>query len=83
MQLLYGAAEMEESPKNTQVIYDEAVAIYHATYEHAAMTQSVEKCGFAWRVAGTALCNLCAWQSAAPKEMPFTILPSVLRDLLN
>ncbi|KAL8498318.1 hypothetical protein ACS0TY_021586 [Phlomoides rotata] len=80
--LLYGAAENEESAKNTGVIYDEAIAIYRVTYEYA-MTHGVGKCGFAWKVAGTALCNLCARQSAGPNGMPFTIVPSVLRDLLN
>ncbi|KAK6151840.1 hypothetical protein DH2020_014475 [Rehmannia glutinosa] len=81
-QLLYEAPDMEESSKNTQVIYEEAVAIYHVIYEYA-MIHGVEKCSFAWRVAGSALCNLCAWRIAGPKEKPLTILPSVLRDLLN
>lgn len=82
MQLLYGgAADMEESGKNRQVIYEEAVAIYNVTYEYAAKTNSVEKCSFAWKVAGTALCNLCACRQS--KDKPLTILPSLVRDLLN
>ncbi|KAL1532896.1 RNA-directed RNA polymerase [Salvia divinorum] len=79
-QLLYDAADMEESAKDTTVLYEESLAIYHVTYD---MAGSVEKCGFAWRVAGSALCNLCAWKSVAPKEKPLTMLPSLLRDLLN
>ncbi|KAL3625439.1 hypothetical protein CASFOL_030893 [Castilleja foliolosa] len=81
-QLLYEAPDMEESPKDSQVIYDEAIAIYHVTYDYA-MSRGVDKCGFAWRVAGSALCSLCAWELAGPKENPFVILPSVLRDLLS
>ncbi|KAH6827518.1 hypothetical protein C2S53_007863 [Perilla frutescens var. hirtella] len=81
-QMLYEAPDMEESAKDTQVIYEEAVAIYHVTYNYASM-YGVEKCGFAWKVAGSALCSLCAWKSAALNEKPVTILPSVLRSLLN
>ncbi|KAH6812754.1 hypothetical protein C2S51_021772 [Perilla frutescens var. frutescens] len=68
-QLLYEAPDMEESAKDTQVIYEEAVAIYHVTYDYASV-YGVEKCRFAWKVAGSALCNLCAWNSAARKEKP-------------
>ncbi|KAL6585921.1 hypothetical protein OROMI_002565 [Orobanche minor] len=82
MQLLYEAPDMEESPKDSEVIYDEAIAIYHVTYDYA-MSQGIEKCGFVWRVAGSALCSLCAWKLAGPKEKPIVILPSVLHDLLN
>ncbi|KAL6585997.1 hypothetical protein OROMI_002642 [Orobanche minor] len=81
-QLLYDAPDMEESAKNTQLIYEEAIAIYHVTYDYA-INHGVKKCGFAWRVAGSALCNLCAWRLAGPKEKPLTILPSVLHDLLH
>ncbi|GFP86730.1 probable RNA-dependent RNA polymerase 5 [Phtheirospermum japonicum] len=81
-QLLYEAPDMEESPKDSKVIYDEAIAIYHVTYDYA-MSRGVEKCGFAWKVAGSALCSLCAWELAGPKEKPLVILPSVLRDLLS
>ncbi|GER48842.1 RNA-dependent RNA polymerase family protein [Striga asiatica] len=81
-QLLYEASDMEESQKDSSVIYDEAIAIYNVTYDYA-MSHGVEKCGFAWRVAGSALCSLCAWQLASPNEKPVVILPSVLRDLLK
>ncbi|KAH6812867.1 hypothetical protein C2S51_021885 [Perilla frutescens var. frutescens] len=81
-QMLYEAPDMEESAKDTQVIYEEAVAIYHVTYDYASI-YGVEKCGFAWKVAGSALCNLCAWKSAARNEKPVMILPSILRGLLN
>ncbi|KAG8376059.1 hypothetical protein BUALT_Bualt09G0024200 [Buddleja alternifolia] len=81
--MLYNAAEMEESKKDTQVIYEEALAIYHVTYDYAKSLDNCGKCNFAWRVAGTALCNIYAWQTAAPKEKPVTILPSVIRELLH
>lgn len=81
-QLLYDAPEFEESKKETELIYEEAIAIYHVTYDYA-MTNGVEKCGFAWKVAESALCSLCAWKLASEKEKPFTVLPSVLRELLN
>ncbi|KAL6560944.1 hypothetical protein OROHE_006121 [Orobanche hederae] len=81
-QLLYDAPDMEESAKKTQLIYEEAIAIYHVTYDYA-INHGVKKCCFAWRVAGSALCNLCAWRLAGPKEKPLTILPSVLHDLLH
>ncbi|KAG6390965.1 hypothetical protein SASPL_148711 [Salvia splendens] len=82
-QLLYDAPDMEESRKDTEVLYEESLAVYHVTYDMAASSGKVEKCGFAWRVAGSALCSLYAWKSVAPKEKPLMLLPPVLRDLLN
>ncbi|KAG6389123.1 hypothetical protein SASPL_150582 [Salvia splendens] len=79
-QLLYDAPDMEESAKDTTVLYEESLAIYHVTYD---MASSVEKCGFAWKVAGSALCSLYAWKSVAHKEKPLMMSPSVLRDLLK
>ncbi|EYU30717.1 hypothetical protein MIMGU_mgv1a001145mg [Erythranthe guttata] len=81
-QLLYEAGDMEESAKSSEVIYDEAIAIYHVTYDYA-MEHGVEKCNFAWRIAASALCNLCAWKLAGPREKPLPILPSLLRELLT
>ncbi|KAL9141791.1 hypothetical protein ABFS82_14G127600 [Erythranthe guttata] len=81
-QLLYDAPDMEESAKDTEVIYKEAIAIYHVTYDYAT-SHGVEKCSFAWRVAGSALCNLYAWSFAGPRRKPLTISQSVLRELLN
>ncbi|KAL0426980.1 UNVERIFIED_CONTAM: putative RNA-dependent RNA polymerase 3 [Sesamum latifolium] len=81
-QLLYEAPCMEESAKNTEEIYEEAIAIYHVVYDYA-MRHGVTRCSFAWKVAGSALCDLCAWKLAGPKEEPIAILPSVLRELLK
>ncbi|KAL0339030.1 UNVERIFIED_CONTAM: putative RNA-dependent RNA polymerase 5 [Sesamum angustifolium] len=81
--LLYDAPDMEESSKDTTVIYKEVLAIYHVTYDYAKSMDDIGKCSFAWRVGGSALCNLYAWKTAGPKEKPLTILPSVIREMLN
>ncbi|KAL0374399.1 UNVERIFIED_CONTAM: putative RNA-dependent RNA polymerase 5 [Sesamum radiatum] len=81
--LLYDAPDMEESSKDTTVIYKEALAIYHVTYDYAKSMDDIGKCSFAWKVGGSALCNLYAWKTAGPKEKPLTILPSVIREMLN
>nr|KAJ0194431.1 hypothetical protein LSAT_V11C800427290 [Lactuca sativa] len=55
-QLLYGALDFKDSTRNIDEIYEEAVAIYHVSYEYAIRRKDVAKCGFAWKVAGSALC---------------------------
>ncbi|KAL2500917.1 putative RNA-dependent RNA polymerase 5 [Forsythia ovata] len=82
-QLLYDAPEMEESRKNTEDIYKEALAIYHVTYKFAESRDDIGKCKFVWSVAGTALCEVYAWNLAGSKERPFIVLPSVMREILN
>ncbi|THG03721.1 hypothetical protein TEA_009090 [Camellia sinensis var. sinensis] len=82
-QLLYGAAEFEESPRNTEDIYNEALAIYNITYDHAMGYRNVKNCGFAWRVAGSALFKLHAIKQSEKMEKPIVCLPSVLREVLN
>jgi len=57
--LLYGAEEFEESPKDRGEVFAEACVIYRIVYERAAST-GIGKCGFAWTVAGAALCELYA-----------------------
>ncbi|XP_044975321.1 probable RNA-dependent RNA polymerase 3 isoform X1 [Hordeum vulgare subsp. vulgare] len=62
-QMLYDAAKPEESKKHPFAVYREACAIYQLVYEHAVRCRCddegrrVERCGFAWRVAGRALCE--------------------------
>ncbi|XBI11519.1 hypothetical protein VPH35_138566 [Triticum aestivum] len=62
-QMLYDAAELEGSHKHLFAVYREACAIYQLVYEHAVRCRCddegrrVERCGFAWRVAGRALCE--------------------------
>ncbi|KAK7245449.1 hypothetical protein RIF29_40295 [Crotalaria pallida] len=76
-QELYGAARIEDSPKNISDIYNEALAIYHVTYDHAIRWNDVGKCGFAWKVAGIPLASLYAIKQNR-KAMSFD--PSVLRE---
>ncbi|CAI9100431.1 OLC1v1025177C1 [Oldenlandia corymbosa var. corymbosa] len=57
-QMLYEAAEFEESKKDIQEIHHEALAIYRVTYDYAIKNKDVVKCGFAWKVAGGALLHL-------------------------
>ncbi|KAH9800966.1 putative RNA-dependent RNA polymerase 3 [Citrus sinensis] len=54
-QILYGAAEFEQSTRTPEEIYNEALAIYNITYDLAASRRQVSYCSFAWRVAGSAL----------------------------
>nr|XP_016511902.1 PREDICTED: probable RNA-dependent RNA polymerase 3 isoform X2 [Nicotiana tabacum] len=77
--LLYGAPEFEQSARKTKDIFNEALALYHVTYDNARITYSIEKCGFAWKVAGSALCRIHAMYH---KENAFPILPSILQDIL-
>ncbi|KAM0921118.1 hypothetical protein ACQ4PT_007020 [Festuca glaucescens] len=56
-QMLYEAVELEESQRNRFVVFKEACAIYQIVYEKALQKDDVGKCGFAWKVAGHALCQ--------------------------
>ncbi|KAK1580096.1 hypothetical protein QYE76_072043 [Lolium multiflorum] len=56
-QMLYEAVELEESQRNRFVVFKEACAIYQIVYEKALQKDDVGKCGFAWKVAGRALCQ--------------------------
>ncbi|KAE9464447.1 hypothetical protein C3L33_03610, partial [Rhododendron williamsianum] len=51
-QLLYHAPEFEESKRDVEEIYRDALAIYNVVYEHAERVRDIGKCGFAWKVAG-------------------------------
>ncbi|XP_051113989.1 probable RNA-dependent RNA polymerase 5 [Andrographis paniculata] len=81
-QLLYEAPEWEESPKDSEKIAVEAVAIYNVAYDYA-MKNGVAKCSFAWNVAGSTLCQMFACDMFGQKETPIAILPSVLRELVR
>ncbi|XP_023006718.1 probable RNA-dependent RNA polymerase 5 isoform X2 [Cucurbita maxima] len=77
-EILYGAEELEGSPRWMEEVYKEALAIYHVTYEYAMSHGCVRYCSFAWRVAGSALFNLCARKHS---ENSFLCLPSVMRQI--
>ena len=72
--------EFEECRRVIDEVYNEALAIYHITYDYANSKGSVEKCSFVWRVAGSALLNLYAKKQ---DERSFVCLPSVLREIFN
>ncbi|KAG9449119.1 hypothetical protein H6P81_009084 [Aristolochia fimbriata] len=57
-QMLYGGAEFEGCTRRREEILNEARAIYKIAYDYAESFRDVAKCGFAWKVAGCALCEL-------------------------
>ncbi|MFS7982551.1 hypothetical protein Hanom_Chr10g00964211 [Helianthus anomalus] len=48
---------MSQSHMKIEDIYNDALAIYHVSYDYAIKFGDVRKCGFAWKVAGEALCS--------------------------
>ncbi|XP_062090882.1 probable RNA-dependent RNA polymerase 5 isoform X2 [Humulus lupulus] len=79
--LLYGAEDLEESPRNMEEIYNEAIAIYHLSYDYAMSGRgSVKNCSFAWNVAGSALFKFHAIKKIGEKA--FFCVPSVLKEVL-
>ncbi|TXG61454.1 hypothetical protein EZV62_012817 [Acer yangbiense] len=77
-QILYSAEEFEQSTRSLEEIYDEALAIYHITYDFAKNKEAVGYCNFAWKVAGSALCKLYALKQS---ERTMVCLPSVLKEI--
>lgn len=60
IQELYGASELQDSPKTIKQLNNEALAIYRVTYDHAMLKNEVSRCGFAWKVAGSILLQFYA-----------------------
>ncbi|KAK7314414.1 hypothetical protein VNO77_32936 [Canavalia gladiata] len=77
---LYGAAKMEDSPKNTSDIYNEALAVYHVTYNYAIQMGSASYCAFAWKIAGSALTSL---YTIKQNRKAVNCAPSVLREIFG
>ncbi|GMI89458.1 hypothetical protein like AT2G19930 [Hibiscus trionum] len=77
---LYGALELEERQRPMDEIRKEAVAIYNICYDYAMKIDNVGRCGFAWKVAGSALMNLYASQLG---ESTISCAPSVLKELFS
>ncbi|CAO2186073.1 unnamed protein product [Urochloa humidicola] len=75
--ILYEAEELEVSRRSRQDLLNEACAIYQVVYEHAAPRNEVSKCGFAWKVAGRALCEFFMLKHGGERV---TCLRSVLED---
>ncbi|KAJ0515563.1 putative RNA-directed RNA polymerase [Helianthus annuus] len=55
--MLYEAEDFASSTRKIEDIYNDALAIYHVSYDNAIKCGDVRKCGFAWKVAGEALCS--------------------------
>ncbi|XP_020536474.1 probable RNA-dependent RNA polymerase 5 isoform X3 [Jatropha curcas] len=95
-EILYEAAEFEESKRKEDDIFEEALAIYEVCYNHAITKQAEKRpgaaaekkppagyCGFAWKVAGQALCKLYSRKQAnCEKTMMIYTTPSALKELL-
>ncbi|KAF3442984.1 hypothetical protein FNV43_RR16902 [Rhamnella rubrinervis] len=77
--ILYEADEFEESSRNREEIFNEALAIYNLAYNYAMGTGKVGNCGFPWKVAGPALFKLHTMKLS---EKAIVCLPSVLREVL-
>lgn len=56
--ILYHSEEFNESPRNHNEVFGEACAIYQIVYQYAIRRDNISLCGFAWKVAGRALCQL-------------------------
>ncbi|KAK0572519.1 hypothetical protein LWI29_032755 [Acer saccharum] len=79
-QILYGAEEFEQSTRSLEEIYDEALAIYHITYDFAKNKEAVGYCDFAWKVAGSALCKLYALKQS---ERTMCSLPEIRKSIFR
>ncbi|KAK1313450.1 putative RNA-dependent RNA polymerase 4 [Acorus calamus] len=79
-QILYGAMEFNESTRDREDIFKEAIAIYQVTYNYAKAEGDVGKCRFAWSVAGHAL---CAFHAIEQEKDAILCVSSVLRDILR
>ncbi|CAI9285993.1 unnamed protein product [Lactuca saligna] len=71
-QLLYGTEDFATSSRKIDDIYNEALAIYHVSYDYARSYGDVKKCGFAWKVAGEALCSFHQMKTPG-KSIPFKV----------
>ncbi|KAK1266087.1 putative RNA-dependent RNA polymerase 4 [Acorus gramineus] len=79
-EILYGATEFNESTREREDIFKEAIAIYQVTYNYAKAEDDVGKCRFAWSVAGHGLCALHAIEQ---EKDAILCVSSVLRDILR
>ncbi|TYH60945.1 hypothetical protein ES332_D07G014600v1 [Gossypium tomentosum] len=77
---LYGGAELVVRQRPMNQISEEAFAIYNICYDYAIKINDVGKCGFAWKVAGSALLNL---HVLGLDEKTLSCAPSVLKELFS
>lgn len=80
-QLLYHAAEFEESARDEREIFNEAVALYNVVYNYAENNKrDVGKCRFVWKVAGQALLKLYVMKHTSKLVYSSS---AVLREVFN
>ena len=58
--ILYGAVEFEECKRGIDEVYNEALAIYHVTYDYANHQRDAKYCFFVWRIASSTVLKLYA-----------------------
>lgn len=79
-QILYEANDLHESSRPWEEILVDALAVYHVTYDYAIKQGEPKYCGFAWKVAGSALMQAFINEQ---DEKPVPCLLSVLRQLVT
>lgn len=80
LQILYDAEEFEESQRSQPELFQEACAIYQVVYQRAIPGDEVSKCGFVWKVAGRALCQLYALKRGGDTALcSFPVLEDALK----
>lgn len=70
-----GVGELDMSEKVWEETRLEALAIYHICYDYAEKFDDLNKCGFAWKVAGDALWKIVL---QCKGEKPILFAPSVI-----
>jgi len=71
---------MEGCLKSIGDIFNEALAVYNVSYEYAMLKKEVKRCGFAWKIAGSALTRLYIIKQ---NEKALNCDPSVVREIFR
>uniref|UniRef100_A0A0D9UXX7 RNA-dependent RNA polymerase n=1 Tax=Leersia perrieri TaxID=77586 RepID=A0A0D9UXX7_9ORYZ len=67
--MLYDASEFELTQRCLEDVFSEACVIYQIVYEKARSVNKAGTCGFAWKVAGRALCHFYALKNEGDTAM--------------
>lgn len=79
LQVLYHAAEFEQSPRDLNDVFDEACVIYQIVYKRVQATKKAGSCAFVWNVAGRALCHFYSLGSEGDKVLvPLPVAQNLL-----
>ncbi|PAN32763.1 hypothetical protein PAHAL_5G510300 [Panicum hallii] len=79
--MLYKAEEFEYSQRERIDLFNEACAVYQVVYQHATSCNEVSKCGFVWKVAGRALCQLYTLKHSGDTVLcSFSILEGAFKN---